>query len=113
MIASPPAPAEAEGLTRTLRRIHRAASDLRRGVPVLLETEPALLLLAAETAGADDLAEFLSLSDEAPLILFAPVRGAAVLRRPADADTEVIAAVLPDALANPDALRGLADPTAR
>jgi hypothetical protein len=36
-----------------------------------------------------------------------------VLRRPADAETEVVAAVLPAALANPDALRGLADPTAR
>jgi GTP cyclohydrolase II len=34
-----------------------------------------------------------------------------VLRRAADGDAEVIAAVLPEALSNPDALRGLADPT--
>jgi GTP cyclohydrolase II len=117
MIAVPPAPApspdRAETLTRTLRRVHRAASELRRGVPVLLEGDAPLLLLAAETAGADSLAEFIALGTAPPLILFAPVRGAAVLRRPADAETEVVAAVLPAALANPDALRGLADPTAR
>jgi GTP cyclohydrolase II len=106
-----PSPAEAETLTRTLRRVHRAASDLRRGVPVLLEADPPLLLLAAETAGAASLAEFEALGTARPVILFAPVRGAAVLRRPIDGDTDVVAAVLPVALANPDALRGLADPT--
>src|SRR5450631_3977702 len=111
MTASPPTATETDSLTKTLRRVHRAASDLRRGVPVLLETEPPLLLLAAETAGAESLAEFVSLGTAPPLILFAPVRGAAVLRRPADADTDVIAAVLPEPLTNPDALRGLADPT--
>jgi GTP cyclohydrolase II len=95
-----------------LRLVHRAASDLRRGVPVLLESDPPLLLLAAETAGAEGLAEFISLGSVRPLIFFAPVRGAAVLRRPADAKTEVVAAALPDVLANPGALRGLADPTA-
>lgn len=71
-----------------------------------------MLVLAAETAGADSLAEFISLGTAPPVILFAPVRGAAVLRRPADGDAAVIAAVLPDTLAHPDALRGLADPTA-
>jgi GTP cyclohydrolase II len=80
-------------------------------VPVLLESEHPLLLLAAETAGAASLAEFEALGTGRPLILFAPVRGAAVLRRPIDGDSGVIAAVLPEALANPDALRGLADPT--
>ena len=54
-----------------------------------------------------------SLGTAPPVILFAPVRGAAVLRRPADGDAAVVAAILPEALANPDALRGLADPTAR
>ena len=102
----------ADNLTRTLRRVHRAASDLRRGVPVLLEGANPLLLLAAETAGVESMAELAALGAAPPVILFAPVRGAAVLRRPADADTEVIAAVLPAALANPTALRGLADPTA-
>ena len=113
MTAFPPATTGAETLTRTLRRVHRAASDLRRGVPVLLEGDAPLLLLAAETAGAESLAEFASLGIQRPVILFAPVRGAAVLRRPADGDAAVVAAILPDALANPDALRGLADPTAK
>ena len=112
----PPAvapPASAETSTITLRRVHRAASDLRRGVPVLLDTEPPLLLLAAETAGAESLAEFAALGTTPPVVLFAPVRGAAVLRRPADTDADVVAALLPAALANPEALRGLADPTAK
>ncbi len=109
---SPLTSSSAEPLTRTLRRVHRAASELRRGVPLLLEGPEPLLLLAAETAGAESLAEFASLGKTPAVILFAPVRGAAVLRRPADGDATVIAASLPDALANPDALRGLADPTA-
>jgi GTP cyclohydrolase II len=108
MTASP----ATETLTRTLRRIHRAASDLRRGVPVLLQADHPLLLLAAETAGVESLAEFVALGSGPPVILFAPVRGAAVLRRPADGDAPVIAAALPSALLRPDALRGLADPTA-
>src|SRR5258708_14857827 len=113
MTAHAPSPEAAEALTRTLRRVHRAASELRRGVPVLLETESPLLLLAAETAGVDSLTEFATFGTGRPVILFAPVRGAAVLRRPADMETDVIAALLPEALANPDALRGLADPTAK
>src|SRR5271163_823441 len=107
-----PATVHADVLTRTLRRVHRAASDLRRGVPVLLEGDAPLLLLAAETAGAESLAEFASLGTAPPVVLFAPVRGAAVLRRPGVTGSEVVAAILPAALANPDALRGLADPTA-
>ncbi len=113
MTASAPPLTEAEALIRTLRRVHRAASDLRRGVPVLLEGDSPLLLLAAETAGVESLGEFTSLGAAKPVILFAPVRGAAVLRRAADGDAAVVAAILPEALAHPDALRGLADPTAR
>jgi GTP cyclohydrolase II len=112
MTASPPAIEATDTLTRTLRRVHRAASDLRRGVPVLLEGETPLLLLAAETAGVESLAELLCLGATPPVILFASVRGAAVLRQAGEGDTGVIAAVLPEELANPDALRGLADPTA-
>jgi GTP cyclohydrolase II len=112
MSVTSPVTEDAKALTKALRHVHRAASELRRGVPVLLNAERPLLLLAAETAGVESLAEFVSLGAAPPLILFAPVRGAAVLRRPADADPDVIAAVLPVALANPDSLRGLADPTA-
>jgi GTP cyclohydrolase II len=107
-----PATIHADVLTRTLRRVHRAASDLRRGVPVLLEGDSPLLLLAAETAGEASLAEFASRGAAPPVVLFAAVRGAAILRRSAEPDAEVVAVLLPNALANPAALRGLADPTA-
>ncbi len=112
MSATSPAAADAQSLTRTLRRVHRAAAELRRGVPVLLEGGAPLLLLAAETAGVVSLADFLALGFSPPVLLFAPVRGAAVLRRPVDPGAEVVAALLPAALADPEALRGLADPTA-
>ena len=101
----------APDMARTLRRVHRAASDLRRGVPVALEGETPLLLLAAETAGVSSLTEFLALSTAPPVLLLAPVRGAAALRRPTDPAVAVVAARLPAELANPEALRGLADPT--
>src|SRR5450631_2583623 len=91
----------ATSLTIALRRVHRAASDLRRGVPVLLEGDDPILVLAEETAGAESLAEFMSLGIAPPIVLFAAVRGAAVLRRPADGDASVVAALLPEALANP------------
>ena len=69
MTASPPAAADITSLTKTLRQVHRAASELRRGVPVLLEGAEPLLLLAAETAGAESLAEFLSLGSGPAMVL--------------------------------------------
>ena len=84
---------------------------MRRGVPVLLEGADPLLLLAAETAGADSLAELMAGGLDRPILLLAPVRGAAVLRQSIGAASDVAAAFLPWELANPDALRGLADPT--
>ena len=101
------------GLTRRLRRLHRAASDLRRGVPVLLEGPHPLLILGAETAGVASLEAYLRLGVTPPAILLAPVRAAAALRRAIDGNIEVASALLPPALANPEALRGLADPTAK
>ncbi len=94
------------------RQIHRAASDLRRGVPVLLTGEDRLLILAAETAGPSAIAEMRALGSGDPMLLVAPVRGAAVLRRSIEAETAVVAAHVPDALLHVDALRGFADPTA-
>jgi GTP cyclohydrolase II len=84
--------------TRTrLRQVHRAASELRRGVPVLLAGETPLLILAAETAGVDALAD----------------RAAAILRAPMSADTTAIAVAIPDSLYEIEAYQSLADPTAR
>ena len=94
------------------RQIHRAASDLRRGVPVLLTGGENLLILAAETAGPSGIAEVRTLGSGDPMLLVAPVRGAAVLRRSVEAETSVVAAHVPSALLTADALRGFADPTA-
>ena len=94
------------------RQIHRTASDLRRGVPVLLTGAHPLLILAAETAGPSGIAELRGLGTEAPMLLVAPLRGAAVMRRPVENDAPVVAALVPEALLTAAALRGFADPTA-
>ena len=95
------------------RLIHRAASDLRRGVPVLLTGADTLLVLAAETAGPGAIAELRALGTAPPILLVAPVRGAAVLRRPVESGAAAVAAYLPEALLHVGALRGFADPTAQ
>jgi GTP cyclohydrolase II len=120
-LAESPTPADATALA--LRAVHRAASELRRGTPVLIRgagTEGALLVAAAETVGARGLAEIAAGAPAAPVLLLAPVRAAAVLHRPVpQATTEAaaqeegaVALRLPPALMDPDALRSLADPTA-
>jgi GTP cyclohydrolase II len=91
--------------------MNRAASDLRGGTPVLLDGSAPLLILAAETAGPDAIAELASLGKEPPGLLLAPVRAAAVLHRPVEQDSPALAVRLPAALLEPPALRGLADPT--
>jgi len=97
----------------SLRQVHRAASELRRGLPVLVTGETPLAVLAAEHAGRDSLAELVSLGSEPPLLLLAPVRAAAVLRRPAEQTSPAIAIRVPDALLDATFLRPLADPTAK
>ena len=121
--AAPPAgegPADPRALPAArLRAVHRAATDLRRGIPVCLtgdEAGVALLVLAAETAHPPGLVEFLRPIASPPVLLLAPVRAAAVLRRPvaapAGADpTEAVAIALPPALLAPEPLARLADPT--
>jgi GTP cyclohydrolase II len=110
-----------------MRRVHRAASDLRRGTPVLLRggkelPGSALLVAAAETVGARGLAELAALSMAPPVLLLAPSRAAAVLHRPIPSVAQAephgaseeapVALTLPPALLDPDRLRGLADPVA-
>ena len=106
---------------RALRAVHRAASELRRGTPVLLSgPEGALILAAAETVSALSLAEMARGAHAAPVLLLAPVRAAAVLQRPvpqsvqpaAAPETSAVALRLPPALLDPATLRSLADPTA-
>ncbi len=102
-----------------LRAVHRAAAELRRGTPVLLQATDgrtgsrpgALALMAAETAGADGLRDLAALAAADPVLLISPVRAAALLRRPIDPGLEV-AALQTRGLLDPATLRGLADPTA-
>jgi GTP cyclohydrolase II len=94
-----------------LRRVHRAAAELRRGTPVLMTGDMPLILLAAETAGPDGLAELAALASEPPVLLLAPVRAAAVLHRPLEQELAVVALQLSTELLAPEPLRGLADPT--
>jgi GTP cyclohydrolase II len=94
-----------------LRLVHRAAADLRRGIPVLLNGDAPLVLLAAETAGPRGLTELAALVAEPPVLLLAPMRAAAVLHRPVEQDAPAIALRLGSELLAPEALRGLADPT--
>jgi GTP cyclohydrolase II len=100
----------ADPVVSQLRRVHRAASELRRGTPVLLTGATALVMLAAEAAGGG-LHEFSLLAGPNPVLLLAPVRAAAVMHRPVE-PTEPVALRLSPALFAPDILRGLADPTA-
>jgi GTP cyclohydrolase II len=93
-----------------LREVHRAASELRRGAPVLLEAAEPLILLAAETATTASLAEMAMLTDASPVLLLARIRASAVLGQ--EMAQKVVALDIPPALLNPDSLRSLADPTA-
>jgi GTP cyclohydrolase II len=95
-----------------LRQVHRAASELRRGVPVVLGGAAPLLILAAETAGADALAEMEGLSGARPMLILAPARAAAILRAPMSGDTAAVAVALPDSLYKIEVYQSLADPTA-
>jgi GTP cyclohydrolase II len=98
----------------SLRAVHRAAAELRRGTPVLLRSaEGTLLVAAAETVSARGLAEIATAARGPAVLLLSPVRAAAVLHRPvAGAETEAAALRLPPSLLDPALLRSLADPTA-
>ena len=78
---------------------------------MLLTGEVPLVLLAAETAGPNGLAELATLAAEPPVLLLAPIRAAAVLHRPLEHDLPVVALHLTTELLAPGPLRGLADPT--
>jgi GTP cyclohydrolase II len=100
-----------------LRAVHRAASELRRGTPVLLtggrlNAGQSLAVLAVETAGARGIEELAALAAESPVMLLAPARAAAVLGRRAPPRAQAVAIQVADSLADPEALRALADPTA-
>jgi len=97
--------------TLQIRSVHRAAADLRRGTPVLVQGAADLVVLAAETAGARGLAEMATLAAGPPVLLLAPVRAATLLRRPVEPSGAAIA-FRTAGLLDPAILRGMADPTA-
>jgi GTP cyclohydrolase II len=103
----------AEQARLRLRQIHRAASDLRRGVPVVLDGSAPLLLLAAETAGVDGLAELETIAGAGLMLILAPARAAAILRKPMPAQAEAVAVSLPPFLRNIPTFQSVADPTAK
>src|SRR6516165_9980577 len=91
-----------------LRTVHRAATELRRGTPVLLAGDVSLVLLAAETAGPRGLSEFAVLAAAPPVLVLAPMRAAAVLHRPVEQGSAAVAVHLGSDLLAPGPLRGLA-----
>ena len=101
-----------ESIRAKLRQVHRAASELRRGVPVLLEGIEPLLISAAETSGGDALAELRFRSGANPVLILAPARAAAILRTPMPAEGNAAAVELPESFYQFDIYRSLADPTA-
>lgn len=105
-----------------MRAVHRVASDLRRGTPVLLEGGgESLVLAAAETVGARGLSELSAAATGPAVLLISATRAAALLSRPVPAtstaagpapeDVPVSLRLSPSLLA-PDSLRRLADPAA-
>ncbi|MFO1028279.1 MAG: GTP cyclohydrolase II [Acetobacteraceae bacterium] len=96
-----------------LRRVHRAASELRRGVPVILSAPSPLLLLGAETASPATVAEVGALTQASPVLLLSPARAAAILRAPMLPETEVAAVAVAPSLLAAGALQKLPDPTLR
>ncbi len=94
-----------------VRAVHRAMGELRRGTPVMLDGPTPLVLLAAETAGEDGLAEFAAYAEGPTLVLLADSRAAVVLRRPIALDAGITALRLRGGMIGSATLKGLADPT--
>jgi GTP cyclohydrolase II len=110
-VPNPEAPLTPE--TMRARAVHRAASELRRGTPTLLAGDEPLLVVAAETASAAAIGELRSRAAAAPMLLLAPGRASAVVRRPVERSDEAVALRLSDSALDPATLRGLADPTVK
>ena len=99
------------GLPAALRATHRAAAELKRGVPVRLRGARDWLILPVETAGADGLRDMAAAAAGPAMLLLAASRAAGLLPAPIPPGAAV-ALGLPSLLTDPALLRGLADPTA-
>ncbi len=94
----------------SLRQVHRAASDLKRGVPVVLGGAEPLAILAAETADLSGFYEFQGLTADPALLLLAPARAAGVAPG-VDMRAAATALTLPAASDVLPIYQALADPT--
>jgi GTP cyclohydrolase II len=94
-----------------LRHVHRAASDLKRGTPVVMCGDTEIIIIPAETAGARGLAELAEAAAGPAVLLLATSRAVSILHRPLDASPATALRLSP-ALFDPAVLHSLADPTA-
>jgi GTP cyclohydrolase II len=94
-----------------LRKIHCAASELRRGVPIIVDGDVPLLLIGAETASVDSLAEMEMISGMRPIMLMAPSQAAALLRTPVSLGLTAAAISLPTSCCPIELYQSMADPT--
>jgi GTP cyclohydrolase II len=92
--------------------VRRAAADLAAGLPVLVNGEAGIVILAVETATNRALAEFTTLAETAPLLLVARARAASLVGRPLEGGAGVVGLHLGDNPLDPEFLLRLADPTA-
>jgi GTP cyclohydrolase II len=98
------------GTPRT-RAVHRAIAEARRGVPVVLAARRPLIVVPAETVGAEGLRLVDLLSAGEASLLLAPSRAAAVLQHEIEASAEAIALRLARPLIDAATLKRAADPT--
>jgi GTP cyclohydrolase II len=110
MTAVLPTPKRSLGTPRT-RAVHRAIADARRGVPVVLAAKHPLIIVPAETVGAEGLRLIDILAGGPPVLLLSASRAAAVLRHEVPPNTPVIALKLARPLIDTATLKRAADPT--
>ncbi len=92
------------------RDVRRAVLDARGGVPVVIASDPPLVVLPAETASEAGIAELMAAAAGPAMLLLAPTRAASVLHAPV-APGAVVALALPSGVVGPAHLLALADPT--
>jgi GTP cyclohydrolase II len=98
------------GTPRT-RAVHRAIAEARRGVPVVLAAKHPLIIVPAETVGAEGLRLIDLLSTGPAVLLLAPARAAAVLQHDVPETAPAIALSLARPLIDTATLKRAADPT--
>jgi GTP cyclohydrolase II len=98
------------GTPRT-RAVHRAIAEARRGVPVVLAARHPLIIVPAETVGAEGLRLIDMLSTGQAMLLLSPSRAAAVLQHEVVDKAPAIALTLARPLIDAQTLKRAADPT--